>query len=126
MTVPSGSNSDRDCHCMFLCYCFVICLLSLPVVSAIFLSYRNVPRKWIWEAVRMHLMHLIGAEDIQADTFLFEVVASLWAAKPRCRVQHKERKPRAKVSKEIGPMVNDDDGQDKDWSSLIDEGGIQP
>ena len=35
-----------------------------------------------------------------------------------------EWKPRAKVSKETGPMLNDD-GQDTDWSSLIDESGFQ-
>jgi hypothetical protein len=58
-------------------------------------------------------------------TFPFEVVASLWAAKPRRRVQHKERKPRAKVSKETGPMLNDDDGQDTDWSSFFDESRFQ-
>ena len=59
-------------------------------------------------------------------TFLFEVVGgSLWAAKPRCGVQHKERKPGAKVSKETGPMLNDDDGQDTDWSSLIDDSSFQ-
>ena len=70
-------------------------------------------------------MHLIGAEDIHGDAFPFEVVASMWAAKPRRRVQHSERKPRAKVSKETRPIRNDDDGQDTDWGSLVGESCFQ-
>ena len=54
--------------------------------------------------------------------FCPEVVASLWAAKPRRRVQHKEQKPRPRVSKETGPMQNDNDGQDTEWDSLYENG----
>ena len=32
--------------------------------------------------------------------------------------------PRAKVSKEKGPMLNDADGNDTDWSCLMDESGF--
>ena len=87
---------------------FVICFLlfALLVVSTVFLSCSNMPKKW-------------------TDMFPFEVVAGLWAAKPRRGVQHKERKPRAKVSKEPGPMQNDNDGQDTEWGSLFDETGFQ-
>ena len=70
-------------------------------------------------------MHFIGAEDIDPDIFRFEVVAALWASKPRRRVQHKERKPRAKISKEPRPMQNDNDGRDTKWGCLFDETGFQ-
>ena len=55
--------------------------------------------------------------------FALPVVASLWAAKPGRRVQHKERKQRAKVSKEPGPLQND--GQDTEWGSVFDESRFQ-
>ena len=111
VTVPSGSTSDCECHCMFLCYCFVICLLPLPVVAAIVLSYSNMPAKWTDN----------GPHDGECQSR----AAGLWAAKPRRCVQHKERKPRAKVSNATGPMLNDDDGQDTDWNSLIDGSGFR-
>ena len=52
--------------------------------------------------------------------FLFQWLL-VFGLQAQMRAQHKERKLRPKVSKETGPMLNDDDGQDTDWSSLIDE-----
>mmetsp|Transcript_44070 Transcript_44070/g.71916 ORF Transcript_44070/g.71916 Transcript_44070/m.71916 type:complete len:80 (+) Transcript_44070:32-271(+) len=49
-------------------------------------------------------MHLIDAEDVQADTFLFEVVANLWDAPSPdavCNTRNRNQEPR--YPKKQGP-----------------------
>ena len=50
--------------------------------------------------------------------FDFDLVASLWPGTSRRRVQHKERKQRAKETKAEGPMLEVGQGEE-DWSFLV-------
>ena len=69
------------------------------MLNKIVTALRN---RMTWSNIKVHL---IEADDIDPNSFDFELVARLWAATPRRGVQHKERKQRGSKKEVQDPIV---------------------